>query len=134
LAAPSEKLHYFVVSQDGTYLAGTGGEGVIYFWDLKRPERLGKLIGHEARVGKMEFSADGRTILSQSRDGTARVWHVGTREELLRLGTAQQRVVSMALNPAGTMLILGVKDGGRYGLQTFRLGPPADAEAAVSER
>jgi WD40 repeat protein/tRNA A-37 threonylcarbamoyl transferase component Bud32 len=134
LAAPSEKLQYFVVSHDGAYLAGTGGEGVIYFWDLKRPNQLGKLIGHEARVDKIEFSVDGRTILSQSQDGTARLWHVATHEELLRLGTAQQRVVSMALNPAGTMLVLGVKDDERYGLQTFRLGPPADAEAAVSER
>ena len=135
LATPSEKIHYFDVSHDGTYLAGAGREGTIYFWDLRRPERLGKLIGHETRVDKIEFSVDGRTILSESQDGTARLWHVATREELLRLGTAQQRVVSMALNPAGTMLILGIKDGERYGLQSYRLGQPANADAdSVSRR
>jgi WD40 repeat protein len=122
LQGPSEKVEFAAVSQDGRYLAASGHEGIIYFWDLNNSKLQGKCVGHESAITEVVFSPDGRGILSRSHDGTVRLWDLATRAELLRFGSPQKPIVSMALNPDGTLLIFGIKDGSRYGLRIYRLG------------
>lgn len=129
LTTPTEGINRAVVSQDGRYLAAGGRNGILYFWNLMQPNIVGKCVGHEARIGDLYFSPDSSTILSNGDDGTVRIWHVATRAELLRLGTPQRPIVSMALSPNGSLLVLAVRDEGRYGLQIHRLGPGRDALA-----
>ncbi|MBX9791045.1 MAG: WD40 repeat domain-containing protein [Pirellulales bacterium] len=115
------------VSRDGRELA-IGGEGrIIYCWDLIAGGAPRKFIGHEGMISEICFSADGRTILSHASDGTVRFWHVATGAELLKLGTADEPITCMGLNPAGNLLVLGVERDGRYGLQLHRLGPNRDS-------
>ncbi|HEX5446251.1 MAG TPA: WD40 repeat domain-containing protein, partial [Pirellulales bacterium] len=109
------------VSPDGQYLA-LGGEGrIIYCWDLVGGGRVKKFVGHEGIIVDLTFSPDGRTILSHGADEMVRLWHVTTGAELLRLGTPDERITCMGLNPVGDLLVLGVERDGRYGLQLHRL-------------
>lgn len=121
LAAPAERIGYMTVSRDGRYLAGGSVEGTVYVWDLKTPNLLGKLVGHEGTIRTIDFSDDRNSILSCGNDGTVRVWQFASGAEVLRFGTRQRPVHSMALNPAGTMLVLGLKEGDQYGLEIHRL-------------
>ena len=122
LLGPTEKAESVTVSEDGRYLAAGGHEGVIYFWDLNNPSFGGKCVGHEDTIKDICFSPDGRRILSRSDDGTVRIWDVATRAELLQFGSRQQPVTSMGLNRDATLLVLGIRDGDRFGLRIHRLG------------
>ena len=116
-----------VTSSDGRYIAVPGGDRVVYFWDLARGGLPGKCVGHESVIRAVGFSPDSRTIISQSDDGTVRFWNIATRAELLKLGTAQNPIMCMGLNPKGDLLVLGAHCHGRWGLQIHRLGPDRDS-------
>src|SRR5262249_15559389 len=96
-------------------------------WDLTAGGPPKKFIGHEGVINDLWFSADGRTILSHSADGTERFWHVATGAELLKLGTPDEPITCMGLNPARNLLVVGVERPGRFGLQLHRLGPKRDS-------
>jgi WD40 repeat protein len=103
------------------FLAGDRA-GVVYLWDLKTCTVQSKYIGHEALIAKVSFSPDQSAVLSLGKDGTARLWHTATGAELLRFGSLREPVVSAALNPEGSVLLLGgCRDNG-YGLKIYRLG------------
>ncbi len=51
-------------------------EGGIVLWDLAGQRLLGRLHDHRQAVQALAFAADGRTLASQSGDGTAVVWAV----------------------------------------------------------
>jgi WD40 repeat protein len=126
LSGPTEAVSRAVVSKDGRFLATGGREGIVYFWDLNTPSLRGKCVGHEAAIRDLVFSPLGNAILSQSDDGTVRLWDLATRAELLRFGSKQQPAVSMALHPTGHVLVLGIEQDGQYGLKIHRLGPDRD--------
>jgi WD40 repeat protein len=114
------------VSRDGRYLAAGSGGRLVWFWDLQRGGPPGKCFGHEGTIDGLLLSADDRTILSRSLDGTARFWHVSTRAELLKLGAPEEWIACIGLNPAGTLLVVGAHIDGHWGLQFHHLAPVRD--------
>ncbi len=71
-------------SPDGSLLA-VGGDREIRFWDTSTHQGLEPiLVSEEAfhSVHGLEFSADGRRLLTAHRDGTVRVWNVDSREQV----------------------------------------------------
>jgi len=59
---------------DGTRLAVGMPSGAIRILDSNTGAELLTLLGHERSVAALAFSPDGRTLLSSSRDETARLW------------------------------------------------------------
>jgi len=127
LRGSSGDAEALAVSRDGRYLAVGSGGRLIWFWDLQSGGPPGKCFGHEGTIDGLLFSADACTILSRSLDGTARLWHVPTRAELVKLGTPEEWIACMGLNPAGTLLVLGGLYDGHWGLQFHHLAPDRDA-------
>nr|MBA3751644.1 hypothetical protein [Candidatus Dependentiae bacterium] len=59
-------------------------------------------------VSSVAFSPDGKTVLTGSNDGTARLWDIKTGEQLKELIQPELPVRSVAFSPDGTMIAIGL--------------------------
>ena len=71
------------VSPDSTILAAAT-TGAIRLFDLTTGSQVGSLNGHRSSVYGLEFSADGKRLVSCGIDQTVRVWDVSRKIEILR--------------------------------------------------
>ncbi len=55
---------------------GAAGKPYVNLWDLNTKKRIKILTGHNDRVTSIDFSDDGKTLISGSRDGTVLVWDI----------------------------------------------------------
>jgi WD40 repeat protein len=69
---------------DGQVLAAGGLGGNIYLLDAEQRRPMRVLAGHFGAVVSLTFHPDGSLLASGSWDGSLRLWHVNTGEELLR--------------------------------------------------
>jgi len=73
---------------------------------------IASLTGHTDRVHAVAFSPDGRTLLSGSYDGTARLWDVATHRQIgAPLNGHDGEVYSVAFSPQGNVVATGADDG-----------------------
>ncbi|KUL24216.1 hypothetical protein ADL12_37830 [Streptomyces regalis] len=100
-------------------LLATAGGGVeaVRLWDTTEPGRprlVAGICGHDDVVGGVDFSRDGRTLVSSSDDRSVRIWDVSTptaprnRALLTAYDTA---VMGVRFSPDGRTLVSGVFDG-----------------------
>lgn len=94
------------------------------------PDIQNILVGHDWIVTSVAFSADGKRILSGSRDDTILVWNSETGE--IVAGPFKEHVDwlnSVAFSPNGKHVVSGSKDGtirvwdSRTGTETTCIGP-----------
>jgi WD40 repeat protein len=78
-AAPADATD-LAVATDGTRIAGVGADGSLHLWHTESGRHLLALDGHEGPLWGVAFSADGRSILTGSDDGTARAWGLSSAE------------------------------------------------------
>jgi WD40 repeat protein/uncharacterized caspase-like protein len=88
---------------------GVGGKqfidfGVVVLWDAVRAKKIGRLLGHTAKVTSLTFSSDGKTLASASMDKTARLWDVGKQSEIKTLRGHEEWVNSVSFSPDGRTL------------------------------
>jgi WD40 repeat protein len=73
---------------------------------------IASLTGHTDRVHAVAFSPDGRTLLSGSYDGTARLWDVATHRQIgAPLNGHDGKIYSVAFSPHGNLVATGADDG-----------------------
>jgi WD40 repeat protein len=65
---------------------------------------------HTDRLGAITFSSDGRTVLTGSYDGTARLWDLRTGRQLRVLAGHSEHVVCVAWSPDGARVATGSWD------------------------
>src|SRR5437763_195780 len=51
-------------------------DGSLRFWDVATSTALGEVTGHRGAITSLTYSADGKLLLSGSRDTTALLWSV----------------------------------------------------------
>jgi WD40 repeat protein len=110
------------VSHDGTRVAAASGytEGLdvvlddgivrVRVFDTEGGRVLHTIGVYKRSVRAMEFSPDGKLLAIASRDGTVRIWGVGTWRQLVRLTGHTQPVASLAFAPDGRTLATGSED------------------------
>ncbi len=104
------------VSPDGEFAVIAIEEGDIfdyslYIMDVDSGAISQKFEGHTSAVNIMDFSPDGRRIVSSSFDMTARIWHLESGT-MLHILEGHEGVVSSAdFSPDGTMVATTSTDG-----------------------
>jgi len=72
---------------------------------------IASLTGHTDRVHAVAFSPDGRTLVSGSYDGTARLWDVATHRQIGAPLNGHGEVYSVAFSPHSKVVATGADDG-----------------------
>lgn len=75
-------VRHLEFSHKGRWLAVATASSLTVLCELANPANSRILSGHASRVWGASFSADDRRLLTNSFDGTARVWDVATTREV----------------------------------------------------
>lgn len=67
-----------------------GAEPPAQLWDAATGQRITSLSGHLRAIDHLAISADGDRIVTESDDGTVRVWGAHSGKELTRVGTPSE--------------------------------------------
>ncbi|WP_110580089.1 nSTAND1 domain-containing NTPase, partial [Microcystis aeruginosa] len=78
---------------------------------LNRKSERNRLEGHDKLVTSVNFSPDGKTLVSGSWDGTIKLWNVETGQEIRTLKGHDGSVSSVNFSPDGKTLVSGSWDG-----------------------
>ncbi|GFP91721.1 protein root initiation defective 3 [Phtheirospermum japonicum] len=71
---PAEAVKPLVANSQGTYIAGGGVSGDIYFWEVATGKLLKKWHAHYRAVSCLVFNDDQSLLISGAEDGCVRVW------------------------------------------------------------
>jgi WD40 repeat protein len=109
------KVRELAWSPDGLLLATGGGEEIT-LWSFAGRGPAGRapelLRGHQGRVTGLQFTPDGRRLLSCGDDGGLLTWErAGKKLQLTRVRESDQSLHSLSLSPDGTRVAVA-GDGG----------------------
>lgn len=71
---PAEAIRPIACNSQGTYIAGGGISGDIYFWEVATGKLLKKWHAHYRAVSCLVFNDDQSLLISGAEDGCLRVW------------------------------------------------------------
>ena len=80
------------------------GDEVIRVWDPHERKCLDTLTGHRGPITAVAISADGRVAISSSKDGTLRVWEIGSGRSVA-LDAHPSGAIAVALRPDGGLAV-----------------------------
>jgi WD40 repeat protein len=80
-------------------------QGKLTFWDVTTGKQLHSFTGHTARINSVEFSPDGKTLLSSSMDETLILWDVASGNQLRAFIGHAEPVYDTAFSPDGQTMI-----------------------------
>lgn len=86
---------------DGKALAAASGDAV-QIWEMPSGVEQRPLRGHSWNVLGVDFSADGKRLVTASQDKTAKIWNRRTGRELLTLQGHTAALTDAAFSPDGT--------------------------------
>ncbi len=100
-------------SPSGRLLAYTFGlaESDIHLRDVITKADIGILEGHTAHVTEIQFTSDGKRLISSSADQTIRIWDLENQRCLKTLRGNRGKLTQIELMPDETRLISGSQDG-----------------------
>jgi serine/threonine protein kinase/WD40 repeat protein len=100
-------------SPDGADLLVASGYGnpAIGRWDVATGERIASLEGHRGYVTDLQFTPDGRHLVSSSTDQTIRLWNWPQGVEVAALRGHPDEVDGLAASPAGNTVASRCRDG-----------------------
>jgi WD40 repeat protein len=113
------------LSSDGKILAaGTAQrsrEIVLGLWDVSNGQELGRLPVRRP-VFTLQFTPDGKQLVTGEDDGRAHLWDVATGKELAEFTGIRELISCSAISPNGKILALGERSNVRlYELATGKL-------------
>lgn len=125
------------VNPPGTMIASASKDETVQLWDALSGEKYAVIYAHPGGADSVAFSPDGALMASGGRDNVIRIWYVqqilssgeaNPNNALMTLAAHEKPVMSLAFNPAGTMLASGSGDN------TVRLWAVTEGEDASPTR
>lgn len=107
LPFPSPRVQALAFDPAGSRLAAGGDAGWAVVWNLGEPDAPPRSVRHAdwAPVWHVEFSPDGRVLLTTAEDGTARLWEASTGFPLGSPLTHEGGVVFGRFHPDGHAVV-----------------------------
>jgi RNA polymerase sigma factor (sigma-70 family) len=132
---PNGLIYSVAFSPDSTLLASAAvdpEDKPLRVWEVGTGRELSRFTsgGKPATVWSVQFSPDGKTLVSGSEDGTIRLWEVRTGRERRRLSGHHGLIRSLALAGDGRTLVSGSADTTAlvWAVRGVMNGPPAETE------
>jgi WD40 repeat protein/tRNA A-37 threonylcarbamoyl transferase component Bud32 len=85
-------------------------DDTVQIWSTNA-EPVATLRGHTSWVGELDFSRDGKRLLSAAADQTLRIWDTSDWKEIAVLRGHGDEVHAGAFSPDGQFVVSGSKDG-----------------------
>jgi WD40 repeat protein len=109
----------FTFSRDGKWLAsGSWNEYTVRIWEVATGRLVHTLRGHTSGIRSLEFTPDGKRLVSGASDSTVRVWETVTGRELhvLHLHDGRnrnefQQVATLRISPDGRRVTITAIEG-----------------------
>jgi WD40 repeat protein len=115
-------------SPDGRYLAVVGPENTLYLYDPRTGEEFRRFPGPRRLVFlnrpsiwsdrdwssdlyDVAFSADGKTLAAEQKDGSIRLWEVATGKERNRFAGHADGIRALIFVKGDRLLVSGGEDG-----------------------
>jgi len=99
---------WLAVSQDGGTVAASTVGGEVRLFDPARGDLIESLRGHLNAILGVAFSPDGRRLISASvRREAVKLWHLGTRQELLTLEGVGSGLLGARWSADGDVILAG---------------------------
>jgi len=98
------------LSPDGRVVATSDGPA-LHLLDADSLDRLRTIEGHSASITDIKFSPDGRTILTTSLDGTARVWEAESGDPIFVSPLRLTDLVAAAFSADASRITTVYEDG-----------------------
>ena len=76
-------------------------DGKVRIWSVPEWKLVQTLTGHAGPVHSVEFSPDGRSLVSGGEDQTVRIWSVEHGKLIAALKESQAPVLSVSFSPSG---------------------------------
>ena len=97
------------VSPDGTQFATAEGT-IVRIWDAATGQALRTLFGHTSLGSAVDYSPDGKYVVSASEDGTARIWEAESGKQVLTLAGHAGGVLGTGFMPDGDRVATASRD------------------------
>jgi len=100
----------------GLAVSASGPDKLVHVWDLQAGQEVAALAGHEKTIECLAFSGDGETVVSGSKDKTARLWKVSSSTPTMaHVLTGPRKAISdVAFSPDGVNVAASSIDGFVY--------------------
>ena len=132
-----DPIYAVAYSPDGKLIAsaGAGKPTGIRFWDAETGERRPVIPTPQRTIKSLAFSKEGKWIAAGAFDGTARLFDVASRTEVLALKDFGHNVNAVAFHPDGSKLAVAAEDK-LVRVYTLKTGdaPCSRAEGAAPSR
>lgn len=92
------------LSRDGRRVAVNAAGNTAQVWDVEKRTILADLTGHKQLLTSIDFSSDGRRVVTASWDGTALLFDVGSGE-LLRTFTLNDGITQAIFDTDGACIV-----------------------------
>lgn len=99
-------INALAYNPSGKLLASGGDAGKIIIWEFREKDTaIFTLEGHKAAVTKLEFTKDGRYLVSSSEDNTIRIWDTQQMRVVHIYSAWLYPVNTFALSPSGYFIL-----------------------------
>ncbi|MEM8670705.1 MAG: protein kinase [Planctomycetota bacterium] len=97
-------VHKVVISRQGSHVAAYAGGEIVTLWSVDDDRQIPLVVGERAVID-LEFTDDGKRLLSASDDGVVRIWDVESTEQLKSF-SLNEPIKDLELSRDGNRLVI----------------------------